>query len=175
MWGRLVSAIALSLVLAGCSGYGELRSVVGDATPDSAERVGKCQEFGVYGVIDNAAYGCAFFVAGTRDGIALAVAESLVAQGFTARCREDAFDGTIEFHGERESIRAYGTVSRRGSVITMSNDQPLNIHRDTRFLQSDYRRAPRRHVIVKLGASRDGGEPLFANWSDCVSFLRGTR
>jgi hypothetical protein len=168
-------ALAAAFVLAGCSGYGELRSVVGEATPDRAERVGKCQEFGVYGVIDDAAYGCAFFVAGTRDRVALAVAESLVAQSFTARCREDGLDGTIEFHGERGSIRAYGRVSLRGSVITMSGDQALNIHRDTRFIYSNYRRAPRGHVIVKLGASRDGGEPLFANWPDCVPLLRGAR
>lgn len=163
-----VGLLLAALAVAGCTGYGELRSVVGEATPEDAERVGECQEFGVYGVIDDAAYGCAFFVAGTRDGVALTIAQSLAAEGFTARCNDDPIDGTIEFHGERGSIRVYGRVSRRGSVITMSGDQALNIHRDTRFLRSDYRRAPRGHVIVKLGASKDAGEPLFTRWPDCV-------
>lgn len=170
---RIASAVgaAAALVLGGCAGYGELRSVVGAATPDGAERIGKCQEFGVYGVIDDAAYGCAFFVRGTRDGVALAIAQSLVREGFTARCHEES-EGVIEFHGERGSIRAYGRVSRRGSVITMSGDQALNIHEDTRFLHSDYRRAPDGHVIVKVGASRDDGPPLWTDWPDCVTLLR---
>jgi hypothetical protein len=168
-------SVALAIAAGGCTGYGELRSIVGAATPDGAERVGKCQEFGVYGVIDDAAYGCVFFVPGTRDGVALDVAKRLVANGFTARCGEES-QGTIAFHGERGGIRVSGQVSRRGSVITMSGDQALNISRDPPTVSGlDFRRAPARNVILDVGASHTDGPRLWTDWPDCVPFLRARR
>lgn len=171
----LIALVAASVLVGGCSGYGELRSVVGQATPADAERIGECQEFGVYGVIDDPVYGCAYFIPGTQNGIAEGLAQNLARQGFDARCQEEPFDGIVELNATRGNITVTADVSKRGSIITMSEDQPLNISDDTRFVSSPYRTAPPGTVIVKLEAGRYESRWAGRGWADCIEFLRARR
>lgn len=49
MRGRAASvSLAVVLLMAGCTTYGGLRSVVDQAAPPDAARVGECQEYGVF-------------------------------------------------------------------------------------------------------------------------------
>jgi hypothetical protein len=141
------------LLLAGCGPYGELRDTVDALRPDDAQTIGKCQEFGAY-VIDTPGYGCAYFVPGDRRAVSRSFAERLASEGFRAVCEEDALSGTIDFRATRGDTSASAQVSRLGSVITMSGDQPLNIRPDVRYV-TEYRAAPRGHVIMKLLASEE--------------------
>lgn len=161
--------VAASLLLVGCSGYGELRSIVAAATPPDARRIGKCQEFGVYGVIDDPVYGCAYFVPGTRTGVTADLVRRLEREGFDVRCQEASYYGLVELGAERGPFTVTAEVSRRGSLITMSGDQPLNISDTTRFVSSPYRVAPEGHVILKLEAGRY--EWSAWRWRRCADVL----
>jgi hypothetical protein len=139
------------MLVAGCGAYGELRDTVEALTPEGADTIGECQEYGAY-VIDTPGYGCAYFVPGDRQAVSRSLAERLESEGFRAVCEEDSLSGTIDFRATRGNTSVYAHVSRLGSVITMSGDQPLNIRPDVRYV-TDYRVAPRGHVIMKLLAS----------------------
>jgi hypothetical protein len=172
--GMLLTVGAVVLALFGCSVYGEVRSVVEKATPEDAVRIGDCFESGAWGVIDDVGYSCAYFVPGTRDGVARAIAERLAAEGFAARCQERGYDRMIELHGERAKIRVDAEISPPGYVIDMDGDLPLNISREAGSPELDYRHAPRGNVIAKLGAyEREGG--LYPEWRGCLSMLRPPR
>lgn len=148
---RLSLGLVAAVLLAGCGPYGELRDTVETLTPEGADTIGECQDFGAY-VIDTPGYGCAYFVPGDRRAVSRSFAERLASEGFRAVCEEDFLSGTIDFRATRGNTSVYAHVSRRGSVITMSGDQPLNIRKDVRYVR-DYRVAPPRHVIMNLLAS----------------------
>jgi hypothetical protein len=167
---RWTAIVVATLFLSGCSGYGELRSTVQQATPRDAERVGDCQEFGVYGVIDDPVYGCAYFVPGTRTGVTVALTAHLERKGFDVRCQEAAYYGLVELSATRGSITVTADVSRRRSLITMSGDQPLNISDSARFVRSPFRTAPAGHVILKLEAGRY--EWSASRWPRCAEVVR---
>jgi hypothetical protein len=169
MWRRRLALVAAGLLLAGCSGYGELRSIVAAATPPEAARIGECQELGVYGVIDDPVYGCAYFVAGTRAGVTAELVRRLEREGFDVRCQEAPYYGLVELGATRGPFTVTADVSRRGSLITMSGDQPLNISDTRRFVSSPYRMAPEGHVILKLEAGRY--EWSARRWRRCADVL----
>jgi hypothetical protein len=165
--GRAASvSLAVVLLLAGCTTYGGLRSVVDQAAPPDAAKVGECQEYGVFGVIDDAAYGCAWFAPGTRGGVTRGIASRLEARGFEARCRLDSLRRLVELSAQHGEIIVHAEVSGRGSVITMSGMEPLDISSSTRFITSDYLAAPPANVIVKLTAVKDAGV-LRRDWPLC--------
>jgi hypothetical protein len=150
-WTRLGFGLVVALLLAGCGPYGELRDTVEALAPENADTIGECQEYGAY-VIDTPGYGCAYFVPGNRRAVSRSLAGRLDSEGFRAVCEEDALSGTIDFRATRGNTAVHAHVSRLGSVITMSGDQPLNIRPDVRYVR-DYRAAPPGHVIMKLLAS----------------------
>jgi hypothetical protein len=169
MWRGGAAVFAAGFLLVGCSGYGELRSIVADATPPDALPVGKCQEFGVYGIIDDPVYGCAHFVRGTRTGVTAGLVRHLEQAGFDVRCQEASYYGLVELSATRGPFTVTADVSRRGSLITMSGDQPLDISDTTRFIRSPYRVAPAGHVILKLEAGRY--EWSASRWRRCADVV----
>jgi len=150
---RLGLGLVALLLLAGCGPYGELRGTVEALAPEGAETVGECQEYGAY-VIDTPGYGCAYFVRGDRRAVSRSLGARLEDAGFRVVCEEDSLSETINFRARREKTWVYAEVSRLGSVITMSGDQPLNVRKDVRYV-TDYRVAPRQHVIMKLQANEE--------------------
>jgi hypothetical protein len=150
---RLGLGLVTVLLLAGCGPYGELRDTIEALAPESAETIGECQEYGAY-VIDTPGYGCAYFVPGDRRAVSRSLAARLESEGFRAVCEEDSLSGTIDFRAKRGKTFLYAKVSRLGSVITMSDGQPLNIRPNVRYV-TDYRVAPRQHVIMKLQANEE--------------------
>jgi hypothetical protein len=149
--GRATVVVCVALLVGGCGPYGELKDTVAALAPDGARTIGECQEYGAY-VIDTPGYGCAYFVRGDRRSVSRSLAARLADAGFRTVCSEDLLTRTIDFRATRGGTTVYAYVSRLGSVITMSDDQPLNIRDDTRHV-TDYRAAPQRHVIMKLLAS----------------------
>jgi hypothetical protein len=169
MRGRAASAsvtVVVVLLTAGCTAYGGLRSVVEQAAPPDAARVGECQEYGVFGVFDDAAYGCAWFAPGTRGGVTRGIASRLEERGFETHCHLDSSRGVLELSAEHGEIILQGEVSGPGSVITMSGMKPLNIFSSTRFITSDHFAAPPAKVIVKLTAMKDAGT-VRRDWPLC--------
>lgn len=150
---RATLLVCAALLVSGCGPYGKLKGTVEALAPDGARTIGECQEFGAY-VIDTPGYGCAYFVPGSRRGVARSLAQRLADLGFRTVCEEDSLSGTIDFHAWRRGTGVAAKVSRPRSVITMSGSQPLNIYDDVRYL-TDYRAAPAGHVIVKLLASAE--------------------
>jgi hypothetical protein len=150
---RLFSLLLLVLCVSACGPYGELRNTVETLTPHGAQKIGECQEFGAY-VIDTPGYGCAYFVRGGRKTVSRALAAGLEGDSFSVVCEEDSLSGTIDFRARRGETFVSAKVSRLGSVITMSGEQALNIHKDTRFV-TEYRAAPPQHVIMKLVAHEE--------------------
>ena len=147
---RLGFLLAAALLVTGCGPYGQLKDTVHALEPDGADTIGKCQEFGAY-VIDTPGYGCSYFVPGDRRTVSRALAERLDSEGFRAVCEEDRSLGTIDFRATRGKTTVYAHVSRLGSVIAMSGDQPLSIYPDADYM-SEFLPAPPKHVIVKLVA-----------------------
>jgi hypothetical protein len=164
---RLGLGLAAVLLLAGCGPYGELQDTVEALAPEDAETVGECQEYGAY-VIDTPGYGCAYFVRGDRRAVSRSLAARLEGEGFRAICEEDSLSGTINFRARRGETWIYAEVSRLGSVITMSDGQPLNIRPDIRYV-TDYRVAPRQHVIMKLQANEEN-RGLGGGTRDCREY-----
>jgi hypothetical protein len=150
---RLGLGLVTVLLLAGCGPYGELQDTVEALAPEGAETIGECQEYGAY-VIDTPGYGCAYFVRGDRRAVSRSLAARLESEGFRVVCGEDSLKGTIDFRARRGKTWIYAEVSRLGSVITMSDGQPLNIRPDVRYV-TDYRVAPEQHVIMKLQANEE--------------------
>ena len=150
---RLGLVLVAVLLLVGCGPYGELQDTLEALAPEDAETIGECQEYGAY-VIDTPGYGCAYFVPGDRRAVSRSLAARLDSEGFDAVCEEDSLKGTIDFRARRGKTWIYAEVSRLGSVITMSDGQPLNIRPNVRYV-TDYRVAPRQHVIMKLQANEE--------------------
>jgi hypothetical protein len=150
---RLGLGLMAVMLLAGCGPYGQLRDTVEALAPESADTIGKCQEYGAY-VIDTPGYGCAYFVPGDRRAVSRSFSARLESESFRAVCEEDSLSGTIDFRAKRGKTFVYAKVSRLGSVITMSGDQPLNIHKSARFA-TEYLVAPPQHVIMKLLAHEE--------------------
>jgi hypothetical protein len=148
---RLSLGLMVVMLLAGCGAYGQLRDTVEALAPESADTIGKCQEYGAY-VIDTPGYGCAYFVPGDRRAVSRSFAARLESEGFRAVCEEDPLSGTIDFQAKRGKTFVYAKVSRLGSMITTSGDQPLNIYKDARY-STEYLAAPPQHVIMKLLAN----------------------
>jgi hypothetical protein len=140
--------LLVATLVAGCGPYGELRDTVEALAPEGADTIGECQEFGAY-VIDTPGYGCAYFVRGDRRAVSRSLTARLESDGFRVVCEEDALSGTIDFRARRGKKFIYAKVSRLGSLITMSGEQPLNIHRNARYV-TEYRVAPPQNVIMKL-------------------------
>jgi hypothetical protein len=165
---RLCSILVLGVCVAGCGPYGELRDTVEMLEPQGAEQIGECQEFGAY-VIDTPGYGCAYFVPGDRRTVSRALAARLEGDDFGVVCEEDALSGTIDFRARRGKTFVSAKVSRLGSVITMSDEQPLNIREDTRFV-TEYLAAPPQHVIVKLVAHEEE-RGLSGGTRECLEYI----
>lgn len=66
------------------------------------------------------------------------IASRLEARGFEARCRLDSLRRLVELSAQHGEIIVHAEVSGRGSVITISGMEPLNISPSTRFITSDY-------------------------------------
>jgi hypothetical protein len=147
---RLGLLLAVVLLLTGCGPYGQLKDTVETLEPESAETIGKCQEYGAY-VIDTPGYGCSYFVPGDRRTVSRALAQRLDSEGFRTVCEEDVSLKTIDFRATRGNTTLYAHVSRLGSVIAMSGDQALSIYPDADYM-TEYRAAPPGHVIVKIVA-----------------------
>jgi hypothetical protein len=176
-WRSWSLALLTVIATSGCGPYGELRGLVETLAPPNAEVIAKCQKYGAY-VIETPSYGCAYFAAGTRRGVALALARDLKNERFESVCKANPLDGTIEFEAQRASMLVYARVSGAGSVITISadGDQPLNIHKDARFIyQQQYRRAPRGYVIVKIVAGEYEDRNIRPDWDRCADYVRALR
>jgi hypothetical protein len=147
-------SIAVALAVAGCGRYQGLRATVQALTPPHAERIGRCQEFGAY-VIEEPAYGCAYFVRGTQKVVVRALAQDLQREGFESVCHPDPLLGLVEVQAKRGETMVYAEVSEQRSIITMSEsgEEPLNISKDPRFVRTAYERAPSGAVILKLTAA----------------------
>jgi hypothetical protein len=165
-----VAPIAIVLAVAGCASYGGLRDSVRALTPTGAQPIGRCQEYGVWGVVEEPGYGCAFFAPGTQKQVLRGLVRALDRERFAdAVCHPDPFRGVVEVQAKRGDTMLYAEVSRQGSVIAMSEsgDEPLSVYPDARYLTSDYERAPAGTVILKLNASTYPDRTPRSDWRHC--------
>jgi hypothetical protein len=158
---RVLLAVVAVLFGTGC-GYDDgrdLPGVVEGATPPDSRLVGACG--GSPGLIESPSYTCTLFSPGEPRGVAIAVADALVDQGFEVSCRGGGVQ--IRLTGLRDDVRVDAETTGDGTVTTSGG--VVNVF-DPGYVPPGAEAIPPGSVALRLSASRqsDASASFYRSW-----------